>query len=129
MTVDETYRLRLTTFWGQQPLTSGYGYDLLSALTGSSFETNQACQLLILIAISWLEWNVHLYIRTKPTKILDYKCYFYVLYFQVGSCIVNREKRIISTGYNGMPNGCSDENMPWGKHSPDKLKNKQLYGK
>lgn len=47
---------------------------------------------------------------------------------QVGSCIVNRDKRIISTGYNGMPNGCNDDDMPWGKHSPDKLKSKQLYG-
>lgn len=46
---------------------------------------------------------------------------------QVGSCIVNRDKRIISTGYNGMPNGCNDDDMPWGKHSPDKLKSKQLY--
>ncbi|XP_045204589.2 deoxycytidylate deaminase-like [Mercenaria mercenaria] len=46
---------------------------------------------------------------------------------QVGSCIVNADKRIISTGYNGMPNGCSDDTMPWGKHQPDKLRNKQLY--
>lgn len=46
---------------------------------------------------------------------------------QVGSCIVNTDKRIISTGYNGMPNRCSDDSLPWGKHSPDKLKNKQLY--
>jgi deoxycytidylate deaminase len=42
---------------------------------------------------------------------------------------VNADNRIISTGYNGMPNGCNDDVMPWGKHQPDRLKNKQLYGK
>ncbi|XP_060553728.1 deoxycytidylate deaminase-like [Ruditapes philippinarum] len=26
-----------------------------------------------------------------------------------------------------MPNGCNDDVMPWGKHQPDRLKNKQLY--
>ncbi|XP_053399602.1 deoxycytidylate deaminase-like [Mercenaria mercenaria] len=46
---------------------------------------------------------------------------------QVGSCIVNAEKRIIGTGYNGMPNGCSDDVLPWGKNSPEKLKNKDYY--
>ena len=32
---------------------------------------------------------------------------------KVGSCIVNQDNRIISTGYNGMPNGCNDSIMPW----------------
>ena len=32
---------------------------------------------------------------------------------QVGACIVNSKNRIISLGYNGMPNGCSDDEMPW----------------
>ena len=28
---------------------------------------------------------------------------------QVGACIVNKENRIVSVGYNGFPKGCSDE--------------------
>lgn len=32
---------------------------------------------------------------------------------QVGACIVSPEKIIISTGYNGLPNGCSDDEFPW----------------
>lgn len=31
----------------------------------------------------------------------------------VGSCIVNDENRILSMGYNGMPQGCSDDDFPW----------------
>ena len=32
---------------------------------------------------------------------------------QVGACIVSQENIIISTGYNGMPKGCSDDEFPW----------------
>ena len=32
---------------------------------------------------------------------------------QVGACIVNSEKKIVSVGYNGMPIGCSEDDMPW----------------
>ena len=32
---------------------------------------------------------------------------------QVGCCIVDAEKRILSTGYNGFPTGCSDDDFPW----------------
>ena len=32
---------------------------------------------------------------------------------QVGACIVNEDKRILSVGYNGMPRGCDDDFMPW----------------
>ena len=32
---------------------------------------------------------------------------------QVGACIVNNKNRIVSIGYNGMPNGCNDIDMPW----------------
>lgn len=34
---------------------------------------------------------------------------------QVGACIVSEENKILSVGYNGMPIGCSDDEMPWGK--------------
>ena len=32
---------------------------------------------------------------------------------QVGACIVSKDNILISTGYNGMPKGCSDDEFPW----------------
>ena len=32
---------------------------------------------------------------------------------QVGACIVSQENKILSVGYNGMPIGCNDDEMPW----------------
>ena len=32
---------------------------------------------------------------------------------QVGACIVDKDNRILSTGYNGFPSGCSDDEFPW----------------
>ena len=34
---------------------------------------------------------------------------------QVGACIVGSDNRILSVGYNGMPEGCEDDDMPWGR--------------
>ena len=34
---------------------------------------------------------------------------------QVGACIVDTQNRIISTGYNGFPQGCSDDEFPWNR--------------
>ena len=34
---------------------------------------------------------------------------------QVGACIVSQENRILTVGYNGMPRGCNDDDMPWGR--------------
>ena len=34
---------------------------------------------------------------------------------QVGACIVDESKRILSTGYNGFPQGCSDDEFPWNR--------------
>lgn len=31
----------------------------------------------------------------------------------MGACIVSPDNIIISTGYNGLPNGCSDDEYPW----------------
>ena len=36
---------------------------------------------------------------------------------QVGACIVSEENVIISTGYNGMPTGCSDDEFPWARQA------------
>ena len=45
---------------------------------------------------------------------------------QVGACIVNSEKRILSMGYNGMPRCCSDDDFPWDKNE-NPLDSKYLY--
>ena len=34
---------------------------------------------------------------------------------QVGACIVGADNRILSMGYNGFPNGCSDDEFPWSR--------------
>ena len=34
---------------------------------------------------------------------------------QVGACIVDDQNRILSTGYNGFPHGCSDDEFPWNR--------------
>ncbi len=34
---------------------------------------------------------------------------------QVGACIVNEDSRIVGTGYNGFPRGCSDDEFPWAR--------------
>lgn len=38
---------------------------------------------------------------------------------QVGACIVSPDNIIISTGYNGLPNGCSDDEYPWDREGRD----------
>ena len=38
---------------------------------------------------------------------------------QVGACIVSPDNIIISTGYNGMPKGCSDDDFPWNREGDD----------
>ena len=45
---------------------------------------------------------------------------------QVGACIVNEDKRILSMGYNGMPRCCSDDEYPWDKND-SALESKYLY--
>ena len=32
---------------------------------------------------------------------------------QVGACIVDQNNVILTTGYNGFPKGCSDDEFPW----------------
>ena len=34
---------------------------------------------------------------------------------QNGACIVNKKNRVISIGYNGFPDGCSDDVFSWGR--------------
>ena len=34
---------------------------------------------------------------------------------QVGACIVDENHVILTTGYNGFPQGCSDDEFPWNR--------------
>lgn len=45
----------------------------------------------------------------------------------VGACIVDKNNKILSVGYNGMPQGCSDDEYPWERTSHDPLQTKYLY--
>ena len=45
---------------------------------------------------------------------------------QVGACIVSPENKILSLGYNGMPIGCNDDDMPWDREG-DALDTKYMY--
>ena len=45
---------------------------------------------------------------------------------QVGACIVSENNRILSMGYNGFPNGVSDDEFPWEREG-EPLDNKYFY--
>ena len=45
---------------------------------------------------------------------------------QVGACIVGLDNRILSIGYNGAPNGYSDDHFPWQREG-DMLNTKYAY--
>lgn len=74
----------------------------------------------------------------KRSDYLEWPEYFMAIAFlsaqrskdpasQVGACIVNREKKIVGIGYNGMPNGCSDDQLPWQRVADDPLDTKYPY--
>ena len=46
---------------------------------------------------------------------------------QVGACIVSPDNIIISTGYNGMPKGCSDDEFPWDRKGDNEAQTKYPY--
>ena len=48
---------------------------------------------------------------------------------QVGACIVSEDNKILSIGYNGLPQGCSDDEFPWGRESEagDELETKYPF--
>ncbi|XP_071847165.1 deoxycytidylate deaminase-like isoform X2 [Apostichopus japonicus] len=74
----------------------------------------------------------------KPrTNYIDWDEYFMAVAFlsaqrskdpnsQVGACITNSENKIVGIGYNGMPNGCKDSELPWGR-AEDWLDSKYPY--
>ena len=46
---------------------------------------------------------------------------------QVGACIVNENKKIMSVGYNGFPLGCSDDDFPWDRSADSDYDTKYPY--
>lgn len=46
---------------------------------------------------------------------------------QVGCCIVGRDNRILSVGYNGFPAGCSDDEFPWEREGGSSYETKYNY--
>ena len=46
---------------------------------------------------------------------------------QVGCCIVDNNKKIVSVGYNGLPKGCSDDDFPWNREASDSYDSKYAY--
>lgn len=46
---------------------------------------------------------------------------------QVGACIVNDNKKIMSVGYNGFPTGCSDDDFPWERTGENEGETKYPY--
>ena len=46
---------------------------------------------------------------------------------QVGTCIVSRDHKILSIGYNGLPRGCSDDVFPWERSGSNALKTKYPF--
>ena len=45
---------------------------------------------------------------------------------QVGACIVSKDHKILSVGYNGFPIGCSDDIFPWAREG-EPLDTKYFY--
>lgn len=45
---------------------------------------------------------------------------------QVGACIVSKDNKILSLGYNGAPNGYDDDHMPWNRDG-DFINSKYAY--
>lgn len=48
---------------------------------------------------------------------------------QVGCCIVSKDNKILSMGYNGFPCGCSDDEFPWERENAvsDPYNSKYMY--
>jgi len=76
--------------------------------------------------------------NVKRTDYLEWPEYFMAVAFlsakrskdpssQIGACIVNKENKIVGIGYNGMPNGCSDDLLPWQRSADSPFDTKYLY--
>ena len=45
---------------------------------------------------------------------------------QVGACVASKENKVLTMGYNGMPIGCSDDDLPWDREG-SAVDTKYLY--
>lgn len=46
---------------------------------------------------------------------------------QVGACIVDKNRKIVGVGYNGLPIRCSDDEFPWEREGDNELQTKYPY--
>ncbi|GFR21616.1 deoxycytidylate deaminase [Trichonephila clavata] len=46
---------------------------------------------------------------------------------KVGACIVDKDNRVVSMGYNGMPRGINDNDLPWSKTGANSYDTKYPY--
>ncbi len=46
---------------------------------------------------------------------------------QVGACVASKQNKVVTMGYNGMPIGCNDEDLPWEREADDELDTKYPY--
>lgn len=46
---------------------------------------------------------------------------------QVGACVASRKNKVLTMGYNGMPIGCDDDEMPWDREGDNPLETKYFY--
>lgn len=80
------------------------------------------------------------YATKKRTDYISWEEYFMAVAFlsaqrskdpntQVGACIVSQDNKIVGIGYNGMPNGCDDDALPWAREASNPLDTKYPYGK
>ena len=86
-----------------------------------------------------METNQKMESKRPASEVLSWDDYFMGAAFlsgmrskdpntQVGACIVNKKDRIVGLGYNGMPNGCSDNELPWARDKTlGDLERKHLY--
>ena len=46
---------------------------------------------------------------------------------QVGACIASDENKVVTMGYNGMPIGINDDELPWSRNAISPFDNKYFY--
>ncbi len=46
---------------------------------------------------------------------------------QVGACIASKENKVVTMGYNGMPVGINDDDLPWSRDAKNPFDNKYFY--
>ena len=75
---------------------------------------------------------------TTPTADITWSQYFMAIAIlsaqrskdpntKVGACIVTPDNKIVGIGYNGMPIGCPDGEMPWERSAESQLDTKYPY--